>query len=149
MVVNSCISGFDGDIMTIPKNDHLKEIETLKLKYTNRIRKLLKAALAAVLVLCVLTVLSISFLFNQVANDIRDAQVGSCERGNVVRYILNSGNELEIEQATKEIQTLDQYPRKQQATTEFQDLRKAKVAARAERISRRVMLQPYPCDSLR
>lgn len=135
--------------MTIPKNDHLKEIEDLKLKYTERIRKLLKATLAGVLLLCVLTILALSFLFNQMADDIRDAQVASCERGNSIRYILNSGNELEIEQATKEIQALDQYPRKQQATTEFQDLRKVKVAARAERISRRVMLQPYPCDSLR
>lgn len=149
MVVNSCISGFNGDIMTIPKNDHLKEIEDLKLKYTERIRKLLKATLAGVLLLCVLTILALSFLFNQMADDIRDAQVAYCERGNSIRYILRSGNELEIEQATKEIQVLDQYPVRQQATTEFQVLRKAKVAARAERISRRALLQAYPCDSLR
>lgn len=135
--------------MMIPKQDHLKEIEELKLKYTNRIRKLLKATLAAVLLLCVLTILAVSFLFNQMASDIKDAQVASCERGNSIRYILRSGNELEIEQATKEINALDKYPSKQQATTEFQELRKAKVAARAERISRTAMLQAFPCDSLR
>lgn len=148
----TCNGGIN-KMMIISRDEHVKEIEKLETFRVAEIKKAYRRMILTVTGLLAITAIAVGFMYDQAVQEnlrrMENGQVASCLRENNLSTIISAGNEIEIELLSKEIDSLDAYPPKQRATTEFKELRKSKVDSREIRIARRPLLQPFPCQSLR
>lgn len=128
--------------MTIPKVDHVKEVQRIEEENTVRIQKIVRRTIYSVTVLLAVAVLAVGFLFNRTLSHLRDNQVAGCERGNLIREVLRDQNDLDIQILTDEIAVLKAIPSK---TAKDEELLSLKISTKAKKEQRRESLKSFDC----